>query len=139
MTEVKRSYFLMVYALRVLTSLMIINFNQLLYMLYIIFFFTKLSAYKTVTHVHHQNFKHGFDLNCSTLGVLPLAVMSKKIHSEIRLRLVFDARNAVTRNELHYILYYTEREKEKYAHSRFAVNYNKYLWYKLCGIRSIRG
>jgi len=60
---------------------------------------------------------------------LPLAVSSRKIHSEIRLRLVFDARNAVTRHELRYILYYMARERERYAHSRFTVNYNKYLWY----------
>lgn len=76
------------------------------------FFYKTLCANKTVTRVHAiKNFNHdGFDLNivfnplrwwwCFTFG--RRAVMSRKIHSEIRLRLVvFDARNTVTRNEVY--------------------------------------
>lgn len=116
---------------------LLLSINIYTYAYYIqifFFFFTKLRANRTVTRVHRQNFNHGFDLNCVQPSVLYLWPLCRE-KSIQKFGSASSLTHAMPSHGTSYTIYYMEGGTQSFH----AVNYNKYLWYKFRGIRSIRG
>lgn len=117
------------------SAIIIVNQYLYIYILYSnLFFFTKLRTNKTVTRVHRQNFNHGCDLNCVQPSVLYLWPLCRE-KSIQKFGSASSLTHAMPSHGTSYTIYYMEGGTQSFH----AVNYNKYLWYKFRGIRSIRG